>query len=544
MMYYWIQAQPLVSPPQRTSKKIKWDGVVSANTTFYGTNSTFNKSNPLSANLNSNLTLNIAEVVDVPISFTVGSYQHSSESHFLQCNISPHYRWATLHAGNINLTFNPYTLAGISFWGIGTELNPGKFRFSALYGQLTPAVEIDTTGNSLRPASFRRIGYGVKMGYGNGENFIDLIYFHAKDAKTSITSWQDPKVQQKLGDAALLTPQENNVVGLSSRLALTDKLNFNMDGGITFLNKNIADTQQTKPKGINISNTNKLQYAGKASLGYNIKDFTISANYERVVSDYTTLGSYFFNNDIENIILSPAGTFSKGKGNYNVSFGIQKNNLDKTKIKTTHRFIGSGNIFYNPTEKWILSANYNNFMTREFALQPISDSFLLRQVNQTFSFTPTYVVRDSLTTHTFSFTANYNDVNDRNILTKKFGNMRTAMCSFNHSSLFANNSINSGINLNQIKSFIGNNVQIGATLGYGQSFLQRKINANVNINLNISYVDGQQDGSVLNGSASASYEISSHHFLTFNTTLINTNSKKFDSYAEILGSVTYQLRLN
>ncbi|MBK7882702.1 MAG: hypothetical protein IPJ81_01875 [Chitinophagaceae bacterium] len=263
-------------------KKIDWSGTVGTNMNFYATNRIYNSANPFAVNINANLHMRILDAVDVPFSFTMGKYQNSFSNPFLQFSISPRYKWANLHAGNINLTFNPYTLAGLSFWGVGTELNPGKFRFSAMYGMLSPAVEIDTTFTNSNIASFKRMGYGVKIGYGTNSNFIDLIYFHAKDDIHSIKSWQDLEIQKFMGDAAILTPQENKVIGLSSKATIIKKLMFTVDGGVTFLNKNIADTLFDKPKGLNISNDAIVHYAGKASWGYSFKNLFLSTNYEHV----------------------------------------------------------------------------------------------------------------------------------------------------------------------------------------------------------------------------------------------------------------------
>jgi hypothetical protein len=544
---FWAKAQNTTIEKPLKPKKLDWSGTIGANTTFYGSNRPFNSGNPFSYNLNANINARLFDAVDIPLSFTMGKYQNTFKNPFVQCSISPHYKWATLYLGNVNLTFNPYTLSGLSFLGVGTELTPGKLRLSAMYGNLAPAVEIDTSGLSSGIASFKRIGYGAKIGYGTNNNFIDLIYFHAKDDENSIKTWKDVEIQKKMGDANLLAPQENDVIGLSSKIILAKNLTFNFDGGVTFFNKNIADTQHIKQKGIDIVTENTLHYAGKASLGYNFKTFYVTTNYERVAPNYVSLGSYFFNNDIENFTISPSGTISNSKGSYNVSAGIQRNNLDKTKTETTKRFIGSANVSYNPTEKWSLMLNYNNFSVRQTpTAYTLPDAILLKQVNQTFTFTPVYTFKaDSSATHNFSFTTNYNDVNDRNILTKQFGNMKSTMISLNHSSSFtkSNNSINSGFNFNQIKTFGANNIQLGITTGYSQSFMKQRLLANANINYNISYVNQAQDGSVINGTAFLSYQLKNRHAFTLNSTIVSTSSKQFDGYTEVMGSIGYQFRL-
>ncbi len=68
------------------------------------------------------------------------------------------------------------------------------------------------------------------MGYGSQSNFIDLIYFRAKDDSNSITKWKDPGIMQKVGDVAALRPAENNVIGVSSLVTIAKKFTVQVDG--------------------------------------------------------------------------------------------------------------------------------------------------------------------------------------------------------------------------------------------------------------------------------------------------------------------------
>jgi len=550
LLFAWIfsTAQSFDVEKLPKAKKVDWSGSVGANTGLYGVSGIPNRSNPFTWSFDANVNVRVMDVLDLPFSLVVGKYQTAFNKPYLQFGISPKYKWATLHLGNCNLSFNPYTLSGHSFIGVGTELNPGKFRFAAMYGTLNKAVEVDTSlGNTKIPA-FKRKGYGVKIGYGNADNFIDVMYFHAKDDSNSIQSWKDPGIQEFLGDANTLFPQENNVVGASGKLTIHKNFNLNFDAGVSYYDDNIADSQSVdQKKGINISPEKKIQYAGKAGVGYNFKNFSIRADYERVLPRYITLGSYFFNTDIENFTFSPSGTFDSGKCNYSLSFGLQKNNLDKSKKETTKRFIGSGNVSYNPNPKWAFTLVYNNFSVNQVAgTEPINDSSRLRQVNQTFTFTPTHIItKDSVATHTFSITANYNDVNDRNIITREFTNMKAAMISFNHSSSFVrkSNSISSGLNYNRTKTASLTNAQFGATLGYAQSFFKQTLSANVSMNYNMSYINKVQDGNVITAAATASYQFKKKHAFSVNVSLVRSNSKQYESYTEVIGSISYRFTI-
>ncbi|MEO6253902.1 MAG: hypothetical protein ABIO79_11375 [Ferruginibacter sp.] len=545
--YNFTMAQSFDVEALAKAKKVDWSGSVGANASVYNARGIANRSNPFTWSFNANVNVRVLEVLDLPFSLTVGKYQTQFTKPYLQFGISPRYKWATLHMGHSNLNFNPYTLSGHSFLGVGAELNPGRFRFAAMYGRLNKAVEVDTLEGNTQIPSFKRMGYGAKIGYGTSENFIDLIYFHAKDNANSISTWKDPEIQQFLGDASTLTPQENNVVGTSARLTIK-QFSFNVDAAISYYNKNMADSQVMKDKkGLNIAPDKKVQYAGKAGIGYHFTRISIKADYERVMPEFVTLGSYFFTTDIENFTLSPSGTFDSSKGSYSLSVGLQKNNLDKTKTETTKRFIGSANIVYNPSAKWAFNLVYNNFSLRQVrGTEPINDSSMLRQVNQTFTFTPGYsIIKDSVVTHNLSVTANYNDVNDRNIITREFTNMKATMFSFNHSSSFIkrSNIISSGLNFNRIKTATSTNTQYGASVGYNQSFFKQALSAAVGVNYNMSYVDAVQDGNIITANATAGYQFKKRHTFSFNASLVRSNSKQFESYTELTGSISYLLLL-
>lgn len=528
------------------AKKFDWSGSIGATTSFYHTSGSEPHGNPFNWNINGNVNIKLMEALDLPFSFTVGKYQSSFTKPYLQFGITPTYKWAKLHLGHRNLNFNPYTLAGHTFLGAGVELNPKKFRFTAMYGRLRPAVEIDTTTNTVVIPSFRRKGYGLKIGYGDEKNYMDLMYFRAKDDPNSIQNWQDPEIKEKQGDANALLPVENNVLGVSAKATLAKHLVIAVEGGLSFYNPNTSDIEADQ-QADDIDLSKKLKWAGKSSMGYSFSGQEIKFEYERILPGYITLGSYFFNTDIENITLTPSGTLSKGKLTYMISAGLQKNNLDKTKTETTKRFITNANVSVNPAPECGVDMNYNNFAINQVpGTLPLNDSVRIRQINQTIAITPRFtIVKDTSATHNFSLSTTYNDVNDRNIVTKQYGNMKAMMIALNHISSFTKrgNSVNTGLNYNNIKMAGGINTQYGVTAGYTQSFFKEALSGTANINVNKSYIDKVSDGSIINGTLSLGYTFAKKHSLSFSFNIISTRSKQYEDYVETIGSLGYNLLL-
>jgi hypothetical protein len=114
--------------------------------------------------------------------------------------------------------------------------------------------------------------------------------------------------------------------------------------------------------------------AYSAGIGYQSSLFGITVRYERVAPDYQTLGAYYFNNDMENVTLVPNLRLFEGHLAISGNAGIQHNNLDKSRGSTTKRWVGAGNINFNPSEKWNMAFNYSNFSTYT-NMKPQTDPF-------------------------------------------------------------------------------------------------------------------------------------------------------------------------
>lgn len=533
------------------SRKLDWSGSIGASTMLYNTTANVNRSNTLNYNVYGSFSGKVLDIIELPFSFSLNKYESNFTKPIMQFGISPRYKWVTLHVGNRNLTFNNYTLNGHTFLGAGIELNPGKFRFAAMYGRLRPSIEIDTASQALVQPAFKRIGVGFKIGFGSEKTFVDLIYFKAKDDSNSVSNWKNKDVIQKLGDAYSIKPAENTAIGITSKLTLFKSLSFNTEAGISLFNTDLTDTlgqyliKQNIPLDININGSTSIKWAAKSGFMLSLKNFVLKAEYERVMPGYTTMGSYFFNNDLENITISPSGVVAKGKLLYNLSLGIQKNNLDNTKKETSKRLIANANIGFNPSAIWGFDINYNNFgMQTISGTLPINDTFRIKQVNQTFTFTPRFNSIHSKATHSFGIAICFNDINDRNVLTKLYGNMKATVFNLNHSTTFTKlgNSINSGINLNKITTTLLTNEQLGFTLGYTQAFFKQTLQSSFNINYNISKVNNEADGNIVNASAALSYSIKKHSF-SFNYNLIKTTSNIYQGYTETIATLGYNIRI-
>lgn len=301
-----------------------------------------------------------------PFTFSVSNANKSYSQPFNQFHFAPQYKWIKTYTGFTSMTFSPYTLSGHMFFGGGVELTPGKWRIAAMYGRLKKAVPFDLTDTlQFTKAAFKRMGYGIKVGYETNGDAVSFNIFAAKDDVRSI-----PFVlpQNKI------TPQQNVAMSLAFRKQLFTKFSIDLEYALSALNTNMGantegDTVTTKPthnliQGLLPENSTSRYFdAVNAALGYQGKTYTVQLKYERVAPEYQTLGAYYFNNDLRNITVVSNIRLLKNKIVLGTNIGVQENNLDKSRTATMRRTVSAVNLQFTPDEKWNVSGSYSNFLS-------------------------------------------------------------------------------------------------------------------------------------------------------------------------------------
>lgn len=308
--------------------------------------------------LNGNIAVNILDI-SLPFTFNYSNNQTAYSQPFNIQSFNPSYKWIKGYAGITSMNFSPYTLSNHIFAGGGVELSPGPFRFALMTGRLNKAVEYDALSNSDASMSYRRMGYGASAGYEKNGHALRLIWFSAAD---------DPASLHFIPVNTNVTPMKNTVISVSGKTNLYKKLKLEAEYALSGLTRDItvSDELGAAPKNrlpylFRPNATSQFFSAVKASLGYNLKTASVNFNYERVDPDYKTLGAYYFNNDLENFTLAPSLNLLKGKLNLALNTGLQRNNLDRSKLSTTQRWVGSANASFMLDPHWNLMGSYSNF---------------------------------------------------------------------------------------------------------------------------------------------------------------------------------------
>jgi hypothetical protein len=278
--------------------------------------------------------------------------------------VSPQKGWFRAHLGDRYMSFSEFTMSNHNFRGLGVELTPGKFRFAAMGGLLANNRPRNISINQPNFQTYQRLGWGVKTGYGDSQNFIEAILFRASD----IVKKDDLILTDSTSS---LMPEQNLVLGFNGKKMIGSKLSLSFEFGQSALSRNVRDSIFTEGVTLPIYNSflfktrssTDLRAAYKASLIWNGELFQAGFHYNRVAPGYRTLGNYFFNNDLEDFRSNISLPLMNSSLNLNGSLGFQRNNLNRENLSSFLRIIGNLNVDYRKG-KWFIGGRFNNFDSR------------------------------------------------------------------------------------------------------------------------------------------------------------------------------------
>lgn len=514
-------------------KALKVNGGVSLNQIFYGASGIESRRDPYSYFLTGNLNLALYGW-NVPFSFSLSNQNTAFQQPFNQFGLHPTYKWATGHFGYANMSFSPYTLAGHIFRGAGVELIPGKFHFSAMYGQLQKAIEIDSTRNNV-PA-FERNGFGFKTGYRDGNDYAELSLFHGKDEVNSL--------RQLPSDNSLL-PEENLAIGISLGKSLLEKFNVQFEYGTSALTRDTRDERGNSrvpfsSVGTLFSPRLSTSYynAYKVGANYNGDVYSIGVGVERIDPGYETHGAYYFNNDLINYTVNGSTTLLNSKLSISANVGVQRDNLDGTKISTMKRFVGAVNTSYTPTERISLTASYSNFQSftnvrSQFVdinqLTPYDnlDTLKFTQITQSINAGVNYSLKSTKDQRQLLF-VNVSVQDAAELQSQvaensgsQFYNVNT---SYSISLIPSNLTLALSYNLNQNKAPKLDLLTRGPTASISKSLMERKLRLTLSTSYNTSVVGGEKQSSITNVRGNINYVAAKKHNLGLSMMVVNRNA--------------------
>lgn len=546
------QAQDLSNISKQ--KPFRFDGNLEFRGMFYHASGIADRMEPLNYLISGSPTISLYGW-SIPFSFTLSKKQHSFQQPFNQFGLSPTYKWITLHAGYRNVTFSPYTLAGHTILGGGVELNPGKLRFGLMYGRLNRATVIDTASMSLVPYSFTRKGLAVKLGYGTSTNFFDLNLLHAKDDSSSVAGLIGQTNRK-------VTPAANSVLGYGTRFTLFKQLYIESDGAVSLLTRDINSTLSLDSiadktlrklgKLLDINGTSEWFLAFNAGIGYQAKNYGVKVNYRRVEPGFTSMGAYYFTNDVENLTIMPNYSHPSGRFRFNGSLGIEQDNVRLQKEATSKRVIGTAMLTAELTKQLGIDLNFSNFSNNQ---KPntlrFADSLKIVQTTRTFGIMPRFTLSSPTQVQMILLSVNFNSMNDYNSYfdvnnaPSRDINSSQYLLNYTLSLIQKKLSFNSSLSYTNLKSTGNQNSYKGISAGGTYLMANNKLSAGTNL----SYMLGNSNGNksnIFNGSLNLSYTINKLQSIRAMVYFTNNNPGSAvtgvnPSFSETRGEIAYQL---
>lgn len=510
---------------------LKISGSINANQVLYLSQGIDSRRDPYNYFLAGSLNFSIYGWA-IPLSFSYSNQNSSFQQPFNQYGLSPTYKWITLHAGYRSLSFSKYTMNSHLFLGGGVEVTPtDKLKIAAIYGRFQQAVEEDTTRQNNIPA-YRRMAGGVKVTYGDSKDFVDLIIFKARDDENSLSA---PPVANNVN------PEENLVLGIGFNKTFSKKLVLKAEYASS------AITLDTRSEDVSSGNiydqlsfvfrpraSSSYYQAFNAAVQYKIKGAGFGVSYERVDPGYRTLGSYFFNNNLENIAFTNSLIGFKNKIRLNWRLGVQRNNLDNTELNTLRRLSGAVNVSYMASPKMIYNASYTNFRTVvNFRSQfdqinqvgPIQnlDTLNYRQVAQNANLNANFVLNESKERRqNLNVNIAYQQSADEQANVEqptgaKFYNLNSSYSL----SLGSTTTLSAAFNANVTDTQASDNSIFGPSLGIRKTFFERKLSTNLSLSVNNSYNSGELTSRVANVRFAGNFSVKEKHQLALNLTGIS-----------------------
>ncbi len=503
-------------------------GSLSATGTYYHAAGMQARRSPLTGILAGNFTVNV-KGFEMPFAFTYSDQNRSFRQPFNQFGLSPRYKWLTVHLGYRNINFSKYVLGGHTVFGAGAELNPGKFRFGFMYGRLNKST--NQAVNILRPTTdtlmdFNRKMMSMKIGFGTQKSYFDINLLRAYD--DSLTGHGDYDLHD-------VFPAANLVGGVHTRLQLGSHLFFEGEGAYSIYTDN--QNSLLEPEGIpatvqkiipiNASSSGKLAVEGRL-MYQNAKAFRLGVTYRRIAPGYRSMGTYFLNNDVENMTLNGGFRMLKKKMQLSGSIGLERNNLQLSRNATTHKTIGSVNLNYNPSAKFGITATYSNYSINQ---QPgriqIADSVKLYQTNGTLMISPHLFLnsRNKKIRHFISWVFTQMQLTDKNPDSQYNNSFSTLNNIFSYTLGLVPSGLNFLVSLNQnhVTMQSGESTNAGATLGINKRFRKPK----VSLGLSATYTHStseQRDLNTLTPVFNATIRLGKHHQFRMNAHMIRSHT--------------------
>ncbi len=441
--------------------------------------------------LNVNATLQIGEYLSIPFGISISnqktlynlpSLPEENLIDFIQnprnnISINPEYKWIKGYLGTQTPSYSKLTTGDTPIFGIGLELNPGKFIFSANYGLSQRAIESDLFLNIV--GAYKQKILATRIGYGKIDGTkITLNVVKVKDDINSV-------INTPLYD----NPIEGLTISSLVELKIKEKLLFKTETAASVFTSNLNNsfsinnaTIESFSNIITINATSNADISHVSSLDYISKKFTIGGELRYIGPGFVPVGYRNIEKDIIDYKIKSSFKLFKDKTSINGMFGVRKNNVKNTNIQSTKRIISNINIFSQISEAFSINANYSNF---GFNNNEINNLIRIEMINNSFSLSPSYKFKSDKINHQINANGSLNIFDQFDAISNAFVATKSKNFSLNYNMMFKE----IPLNINFISLFFNNEMpsstikmsNYGTTVSY--KFFDKKLSPSLGLNL-------------------------------------------------------------
>lgn len=441
--------------------------------------------------LNVNATIQIGDYLSIPFGINISnqktlynlpSLPEENLIDFIQnpkndISVNPEYKWIKGFLGSQTPNYSTLTTGDISIFGIGTELNPGKFIFSVNYGLSQRAIESDILFNIV--GAYKQKILATRIGYGkiDGPKFT-LNFVKVKDDINSV-------INIPLYD----DPIEGFTFSPLLELKIIKKITFKTETAASIFTNNLNNTFtidddfiESISDFISINASSRADLSHISSLEWKSKKFTIGGEVKYIGPGFVPVGYRNIEKDIFDYKLRSSFKLFKNKTSINGMFGIRKNNIQNTNLQSTKRVISNVNVFSQISESFSINANYSNF---GFNNNEINNVIRVEMINNSFSLSPSYSFESEKIMHQINANGSLNKFDQFEATSSSFVATTSKNVSLNYNMMFKE----MPLNINLIGLFFNNEMpsstlkmsNYGTTISY--KFFDKKLSPAIGFNL-------------------------------------------------------------
>ncbi|MBQ8713555.1 MAG: hypothetical protein IJ551_12155 [Prevotella sp.] len=487
-------------------------GAVGTQNTYYHSSIGSGYRSPWANSLYANLNVSVYGI-SMPFAFYYSNNNSSFSYPHLSFHIDPTYKNWRGHFGRSNMALSSY-LMNMSFNGIGLEYTSQKLRFGAFYGELRNAINDDPLDPGARTPQYRRLGWGFKVGYGAGLNYLDLYLLRAYDQLSSVS----PEWQQRIN------PQDNVAVAVKGGLGVTKWLSLRGNlAWSAFSSDKRAERIHTDQldrwdKIFEARYTSMMRIAGDISANCQLSIVNCQLYYKMVQPDYTTLGLYYTSNNYQSLGIN-ASTNLFNRIALTANFSGQEDNITRNQLYTTRGFVYSASASAPIVSNLQLSAGYNGYrQLQSDGKAHVNDTTRVNRIMHSVYVTPSLTLDGDQFGQVYSLTANFTQNKDLNQFATGLSDVTTWALGLSHALDIKawEMSVTTSLSHQTSKGYQTRYTSDVLSLSTGRSFLKEKnLSTSATVSLCYNDIQDMQRNLSMGVDLSAGYTLAKVHQFSF-----------------------------